>query len=346
MNQPLISVIVPVYNVEKYLDKCLCSLINQTYSNIEIIVVDDGSKDSSGQISDIWAAKDKRIKVLHKTNAGLGMARNTGLENANGGYVLFVDSDDFVHEKAVRMLYETMVENKADTVYCGWSRYYSEDNIVEYPLNYVSDKFLDNEVIDKVLLEMIGTLPNEPVDSYLYMSVWHALYSMKLIKEYSIEFPSEREFISEDIMFHIDYLQRSKRVVFNSNCLYFYRENNMSLTSAYNPQRFDKEIILYKEVVRRLSLFISEEKYLLRLQRMFLGRVRSCIMRATVQKDTKTISEIKKICDNETVQDVLKTYLIKKNPLRHRLFNYCVKYKLVVLVRIMAATMAKRNLQR
>ena len=110
----LVSVIIPVYKVEKYLDRCVESIVNQTYKNLEIILVDDGSPDNCPRICDAWAEKDDRIKVIHKENAGMGMARNSGLETATGEYLMFVDSDDYLSENAVEVLYERMVVDGSD----------------------------------------------------------------------------------------------------------------------------------------------------------------------------------------------------------------------------------------
>ena len=107
----LVSIIVPVYNVEKYLERCIDSLVNQTLKDIEIILVDDGSTDDSGNICDKYAKKDKRIKVIHKENGGLSDARNIGLSIANGRYLQFVDSDDFIHKQMIEILYNTIINN-------------------------------------------------------------------------------------------------------------------------------------------------------------------------------------------------------------------------------------------
>lgn len=105
----LISLIIPIYNVEKYLDKCIETIINQTYSNIEIILVDDGSTDASGEISDIWKEKDKRIKVIHKENGGLSSARNAGIDIAKGKYIGFIDSDDYIDLEMIEIMRESYI---------------------------------------------------------------------------------------------------------------------------------------------------------------------------------------------------------------------------------------------
>ena len=115
----LISVIIPVYNVEKFIDRCINSLINQTYKNLEIILVDDGSPDNCPGLCDDWAKKDNRIKVVHKQNGGLSDARNAGLERSTGDYIMFVDSDDFVDETICEVLLNDLKNNDADFSMCG-----------------------------------------------------------------------------------------------------------------------------------------------------------------------------------------------------------------------------------
>ena len=118
MKHPKISIIIPVYNVEKYLDRCIDSIINQSLKDIEIILVDDGSPDNCPQLCDEWAKKDSRIKVIHKENAGLGMARNTGMQHATGEYIAFIDSDDYVDLDMYAKLLEKAELHNADIVYC------------------------------------------------------------------------------------------------------------------------------------------------------------------------------------------------------------------------------------
>lgn len=346
MGIPLVSVIVPVFNVEKYLDNCMESIVKQTYQNLEIVLVDDGSKDSSKQKCDEWADKDRRIKVVHKENAGLGMARNTGLDNATGAYVIYVDSDDFIDTRMVQVLMDAANFYHADTVYCGFMRLYSDKQTKEFKQSFENVCFQGKDVTQKVLLRMIGSEPDESVDSYLNMSVWHGAYSMKLILENGIRFPSERIYISEDIIYHIDYLRISKCVAFVPDCLYYYRMNDMSLTKLYNPQRFDKEIVLYREIKRKLGLFLLEKDYLQRVNRMFLGRVRSCVMRAVVGNRNNAYRELEQICNNTLVREILISYPYHRNPVQQRFFNYLLSHSIVWGLWIMAYLVGKRNLSR
>ena len=221
METMLVSVILPVYNVEQYLDKCIRSVVEQTYRNLEIILVNDGSKDSSPSICRQWEKKDQRVIVVDKANAGLGMARNTGLEYVHGKFVMFVDSDDFIEKNAVEKLVEGL--QGSDTVFCGHNIFFDDNHIQPIPIKYGGQIFKDADIKNKILLEMMGAMPKDKNDIILPVSVWHGLYSMDIINANHIRFPSEREFISEDMVFDIDYFSCSKQVSFIEDCLYYYR---------------------------------------------------------------------------------------------------------------------------
>lgn len=333
----LISIIVPVYNVEKYIEKCINSLINQTYSNIEIILVDDGSTDSSGKICDTYLNKEKRIKVIHKKNEGLGLTRNVGIDNANGKYLVFVDSDDFVHEELIENLYITLKENNADTCYCGFFEYYSDDKILEKKAFYDNKLFQNKEIIDKIFLEMIATLPNGKIDSRVSMSVWHGMYSKKIISDNKIYFPSEREYISEDIIFHMEYLQKARKVFFISKSLYYYRQNNISsLTHKYNKDEFYKHKKVIDKVYNNLLTFLKKDTFECRCDRYILGRLRACLTKATIynheHKEFNLYEHVKVLVNDADVRKIIDRYKYKENPFKQKIFNFFIKYKVYILV--------------
>lgn len=130
-NQPLVSIIIPIYNVEKYLERCVKSVIEQSYTNLEIFLVDDGSPDNSGAIADSLAKNDKRIKVIHQKNKGLSGARNTGIKQATGEWIMFVDSDDFIDSDMVKTMLNIAIKNKAEIVACNVDRV-SDDGHINY----------------------------------------------------------------------------------------------------------------------------------------------------------------------------------------------------------------------
>ncbi len=165
MQNDLISIIVPVYKVEEYIRECLDSIINQTYTNLEIILVDDGSPDDCGKICDEYAAKDSRIKVIHQQNGGLSAARNAGLDIASGGYIGFVDSDDFIELNMYKELHKCLIENDADMSICGIKRFGDESKSDSYG----NRKLNKNEYLKELLKDNIKSYAcNKLYKRYLF----------------------------------------------------------------------------------------------------------------------------------------------------------------------------------
>lgn len=235
MNEsPLLSVIIPCYKVEKYLDRCMETVVNQTYRNIEIILVDDGSPDASGRMCDAWAERDSRVKVIHKENEGLGFARNSGLEVAVGKYVAFVDSDDYIDTSMYTELMAKALEKDADIVYCGHVKQLHNGESLE-----VRD-FAEERVFEKdSFLELSQGFfrPSEITPQMMTMSVWHAVYHRDVIITL---FHSEREVGSEDIHFQVEAMLNSQRVIFIPNALYVYCYNGESLSHEFNLAKYDR----------------------------------------------------------------------------------------------------------
>ena len=246
----VVSIIVPMYKVEKYVERCLDSLINQTFQDIEIICVDDGSPDKSGEIAERYATLDKRIKVIHKENAGLGMARNTGICGATGKYVAFVDSDDYLEKTTIQALIDGATQFNADTVIGGYSRNSNgKIQIIDNPI--AGKKFFKETIVTDVLARMVG--PNSEKNDTINMAAWRVLYSLDIIQKNNLRYPSEREFISEDIIFDINYYSKAECVCGVSNSGYVYCQNAGSLTEKYNPERYEKGEILFHEKCRLLD---------------------------------------------------------------------------------------------
>ena len=203
-----VSIIIPCYSVERYLNRCMDTIVNQTLKDIEIILVDDKSPDRVPEMCDEWAKKDKRIKVIHKKkNEGLGLARNTGLEIATGDYVAFVDSDDYVDTEMFSRLYEKAVETQSDIVYCGVKREITQNNFID-----VRD-FNEQTIFEKNEMQELSFRYVDPdTSTRLFMSVWHSIYMRTTIG--SLRFYSERIVCSEDLPFQLGMILKSNRVTY------------------------------------------------------------------------------------------------------------------------------------
>lgn len=249
---PKVSIIVPVYNVEKYLNRCIQSLLNQTLKDIEIIMVDDGSPDRCPQMCDNYAKKDNRIKVIHKQNAGLGYARNSGLEIATGEYIAFVDSDDFVNSQMYETLYNNAVSTKADVVYSGFRKEFNKNRFLNVRECNIRTEYNKNDM-SKLILDFIAAPPYHKKEYIHDMSVWHSVYRHNIIKDYHLRFTSERDYASEDIIFQIDFLNCCTKVVFIPNILYYYCYNQTSLTKSFTIKKFDKIKALYNILFEKVK---------------------------------------------------------------------------------------------
>lgn len=221
----LISVIVPVYRVEAYLDRCVRSILEQTYTNLEIILVDDGSPDRCPQMCDAWARQDQRIRVIHKANGGLSDARNAGMASATGKYIAFVDSDDWIEADMYRMLYDKMMEYDSDISACGVEMVF-EDGSAAQKLTQNGSCVLEAQEAMQAVIE----------ESWIQAPVWYKLYKAELIG--SIPFPVGK--YHEDVFWTYQAVGKAKRVVVFDQIGYHYTQRSGSIMgTGYSLKRLD-----------------------------------------------------------------------------------------------------------
>ena len=292
---PKVSIIIPVYNVEQFLDKCINSAKEQTLQDIEIILIDDESPDGSPQMCDEYAKKDYRIKVVHKKNGGLGFARNNGLELATGEYVTFLDSDDFVDMSTYEHLYNLVTKYDLDVVYYKFKRFVNEEDILSEKINNDITEYSGKDV-KELMLDIIASEPSAKMDHKIACSSCTALYRLSIIRENNVKFHSERELISEDLIFNLDYLKYAQKIAFNDSVHYYYRMNPMSLTSTVRTDRMDKNIELYEYIKKNLLNWeLDIQKGLERNQRLFIGYSRSAIkllLKSSYNKKTEWLDNV------------------------------------------------------
>lgn len=270
---PKVSIIVPCYKVEKYLERCIKSLLSQSIRDIEIILVDDGSPDNVPLLCDKFAENDSRIKVIHKVNEGLGYARNAGLKIATGDYIAFVDSDDYVSKDMYLDLYNNAICNNADIVYCGFMIEY-KTNKWKFSKEVSNKQSFEGSKIKSFLFDMIASDCKENKERIYNPSVWHAIYKSSVIKNNNISFLSERDVVSEDIAFHVDILSVAKKVVYIPNCYYFYCKNLSSLSNSFNINKYGRFKSLYFYINRK---FLDDNEGEKRATRFFIGYTRQYI---------------------------------------------------------------------
>lgn len=329
-----LSIIIPVYNVEKFLDKCLQSVINQTLRDIEIILVDDQSPDNCPQMCDEYARRDSRIKVVHKENGGLGFARNSGLEIASGEYVTFLDSDDFIDLNTYEHLYNLAKSNALDALYYKFRRFTNEDEVVPAePIDKIT--LYKDDAVKELMLDIIASEPSAKADHKIQCSACTAMYRMAIIQEHNVRFHSERELISEDVIFNLDYLKYAKSAAYNNGEYYHYRINPASLTGTIRSDRMDKNFILYEYIKENINSWnlnknLAEE----RNERLFIGNSRSTITH--VLQSGKTLTEktewLRLKCKMPIWKELAEKFSWNKLPLYSRLFFWlCLKEQVYLL---------------
>lgn len=221
----LVSVIVPVYRVEKYLEKCINSIIDQTYKNIEIILIDDGSDDKCPDICDKYKKNDKRINVIHKLNGGVSSARNIGLENARGEYIIFVDSDDYVEKNMIEVLYKNMIETNAD-ISIGNFRYIYDDKIVDNYFPKYSNIVCDDSKYEYLYDEYYNIVSIIP---------WGKMYKKSIFK--NIKYPLGM--VEEDEAVIFDLFKKAKKISFIDEKIYNYVQREDSIMHNFSLKRLD-----------------------------------------------------------------------------------------------------------
>ena len=224
IEKELISIILPIFNVEQYLPKCLDSIANQTYKNFEVFLVDDGSTDGSGKICDEFSLKDKRFKTIHQANSGISAARNVGLALASGEYITFADGDDYLHPQMLETLLQTAKQTGCELSMVGCKRVYGNNTQEEIKIGIM--RILNQEEIICNIFEM-----KTPDEIKILYPVWNKLYHKKLIKD--IRF---NNVVSQDLDFNLRIFMILEKIGYNNTPLYYYFQRSDSI-SRYNPNR-------------------------------------------------------------------------------------------------------------
>lgn len=251
----LISVIIPVYNTERYLDKCLNSVVGQTYKALEIILVDDGSTDSSGRICDEWEKKDSRIKVVHKENEGQGIARNKALDICNGQYVAFVDSDDWIEHNTYESLFKDIVDFNADVACC---RGMAEADDLGDGKTFC---YIGENILCEHLKGGRGT-SHSPCDKLYKRSLWQ-----------NVRFAKLRAY--EDCATIYRVLNKAQRMVYRNIGLYHYtRRENSTMTQTFSSIKF-QAIHAYYQMYNDIKQWYPNLKY--KVKELLLGSIQYCV---------------------------------------------------------------------
>lgn len=243
----LISVIIPIYNVENYLNKCIDSVINQTYQNLEIFLVDDGSNDNCGIICDQYKKIDNRIKVIHKKNGGVSSARNLGLENVHGEYVIFIDSDDYLENNMIEKLFIEINKHNSDVSACN---YFIESNESKIIALDICPTIFDNIQYKESLVN------SKSICGYL----WNKLYRRSiLMNDNNYIIFDENVKILEDLLFNLRVAENVKKVSYICDPLYHYIQRENSALNSNNILKMESSLSVYLKIIKELDKYNIEE---------------------------------------------------------------------------------------
>lgn len=303
---PKVSIIVPVYKVEKYLDRCVKSLVNQTLKDIEIILVDDESPDNCPKMCDEYAEKDSRIKVLHKKNGGLGFARNSGLDIATGEYVTFCDSDDYVELETYETMYNNAKEKELDICYFKYRRFFEGGGTKEVCFDKKEYYFYGRNRVDEFLLNMVGKDPEKTQSIRFSMSVCMGIFKLSSILNSNIRFVSERTVASEDLLFHLKFLPYVNRIGVLPNVFYNYYVTPGSISNSFDEGKYQRMMKLLEVVKEELMSNYSWEIVKNHYYSQQLRIIKIILRNESISKNTMSekISRIKRHCEEQIFKEI------------------------------------------
>ena len=329
MGEVLVTVVLPIYNVEKYLDRCINSVVNQSYKNLEILLIDDGSPDNCPSICDDWAKKDSRIRVIHKENQGLGMARNTGIDNASGKYICFFDSDDYIELDTIEKSVKLLEKDNSDIIVFGVNIVDANNNVINsYPPTTDCFLYKGEAVLNDFFPKYLAPTINKKGRTF-YMSSWLMLYSLDMIKKVDWHFVSEREIISEDVFSLLLLFKFVNSVSVLPEALYYYCNNGASLSRAYMPGRYEKIKHFYLESLKVCDKLEYSEAIKRCVARPYLGFTVSVLKQEITYSDKKRSKQnIKKILNDELLINVLNQNKKESFPIYKRLIYWSMRNRL------------------
>lgn len=342
----LISIIIPVYNVESYLKKCLDSIINQTYKNIEIIIVNDGSTDKSLQICKEYRENDSRIKLISHSNIGISQSRNIGIQNANGKYLMFVDSDDWIDYETCQNAIQKIEEYNSDLILFSYIKEYESSSESKYILPKQNHYTRDN--IYTLQRRLVGLFEDElqnPEHADSLVTVWGKLYKTNIIKENKLYFEDTKNIgTAEDMLFNLHYFKYINTAFYIHKSYYHYRKNNIvSFTTAYKYELYKQ----WQNLFSKISEFLDANAFDSSFKIAYNNRVSMSVIGLGLNElnSTKNLfskaNSIKKIINAPNYRKSICTLKLKYFPLHWKLFFFFAKHKMAFPLMLMLMIIRK-----
>ncbi|MBF0577893.1 glycosyltransferase [Dysgonomonas sp. GY617] len=339
---PTISIIIPIYNMEQFLGRCLDSVVNQTYTALDIILINDGSTDSSGDICNAYAQSDPRINVIHQANGGVSSARNSGLDIATGDYISFVDPDDYIELNTYETLIPYLDNNSIDILRFNAYRKGEILNQLPFKGEYAGERFEQEIVLPMVGSEKFGGM-------FILGVLWIHLFRRKVIEKNHIRFNKELR-RCEDRLFTITAMLHSNRMFFIDSVLYHYQVNDESLSNRYDPIRWQQELIFLDDLKKaythaKSDSFIAEANK--RIKNDYTLRAVTSINNEYFTNNTnsffKRYKNIKTIINNPNTRLSIKDIQREKSGLKGDLIIGMIKYRLILLLNLFNTLILYKN---
>lgn len=336
--EPWVSIIVPVFNVEDYLNKCMDTLLGQTFLDLEIILVDDGSTDTSGSMCDGFARKFPNVTVIHKTNGGLASARNAGMEYARGEYVAFVDSDDWMEQEAYKTMYEKCRTTKPDILNYGYKKVCDGTVLFQehatFPEGLYDYQDIQNRILpDSVAREKAFDQVNLPVQ----LSACMCIYRRAFLLEHSLQFESERIVLNEDWLFNIRCLCHAESMLILHDSFYNYLTRGTSLSWSYKTDSYERRKILYQRYREELTLIGRQDPEIQhRLRNFWMESVYCCyiIELNAPEWDGEVKARMNRLCTDPEFCSYSRMLRWKNCTLKGHVFRAVVKLRLHGIMRL------------
>ncbi len=346
-NEKKISIIVPAYNVEKYISKCLDSIVEQTYKNIEIIVINDGSRDGTLNILKEYKEKDNRVIIIDKQNAGVSQARNDGLKKATGNYILFVDGDDWINKKTCEVTFNKIIETNADIVMFSYVREYDNKSINKSQLE--DNQIFEGQLLkEKVYRRLVGPYTKEelahPEKLSSFSPIWGKLYKAELFQGHIFRDIKEIGSSGEDTYLNIEIMPKVKSLAYIKEYFYHYRKNNASsITKSVDLTIHKKGILHYQELKNLIQRQNVDNTFYEALDNFFaINIISESITIISQNGDSKVKKEaFKNIFNDDIYISCVKKLNTSSMPIHWKVYFYTIKHKMLFMFYFLAKCMYK-----
>ncbi len=342
----LVSIIIPIYNAEEYIEECVGSVLNQTYTNIELLLINDGSTDNTGKMLAAFAEKDSRVRVFHKENGGTHTARNLGLDNSKGEYVMFMDPDDWLDLNTIQYLVEKIRENNLDYVRFNYIREFAGASLKKKN-TFLEEKVYQNDECKTIFRQTVGLVGKElksPENLNFLASVCFGIYKKSIISQYNIRFFNIRKLGTfSDGLFNIEFFRYIRSFLFVDKGFYHYRKTNIqSATRSYRRVFLRKQNLLFEKIYNIIKDSDVSDIFTAYYNRIAMGTMELCLNAINGRGSFATqFKEIKEILKDELHKKAFKNFSISTLPLTWKVYFLLMKIRFTTGVYFMTAVIRK-----